>query len=79
MKPYPPNEVFKLMPTTNHDGFRIKSFADGTLFRARVERADGGEFQANEKSTRFWETPQQMDADTAIGAAIYAIDTGRVR
>ena len=64
---------------TTYDAFRIKSFADGTLFRARVERTDGGEFQANLKSTLFWETPQQMDADTAIGTAMYAIVTGRIR
>ena len=67
------------MPVTAHDGFKIRSFSDGTLFRARVERNDGAEFQASGKPTRVWETPQHMDAAAAVGQAIYAIDTGKLK
>lgn len=62
----------------SHLGFRIKGFQDGSLFRARVERGDGAPFLAGEKQVKFWETPQYPDRETAIGQAIYAIDTGKI-
>jgi hypothetical protein len=67
------------MPVTTHDGFKIEGFSDGTLFKARVERSDCAEFRANGKPTRVWETPQHMDAAAAVGQAIYAIDTGKLK
>jgi hypothetical protein len=67
------------MPTVTHGEFRIKGIKDGTLYRARVERSDGAEFQADGNTTKVWETAQSMDRDTAIGQAIYAIDTGRIK
>lgn len=63
----------------SHLGFRIKSFQDGSLFRARVERSDGASFQAIEKSVKFWETPQYSDRESAVGQAIYAIDSGKIK
>jgi hypothetical protein len=38
------------MPSVTHLGFKIKSIADGTLYRARVERGDGAEFRVNGKT-----------------------------
>ena len=67
------------MPSITHGGFKIKSIKDGTLYRARVERSDGAKFQANGKIAKVWETAQSMDAETAIGQAIYAIDTGKIK
>jgi hypothetical protein len=67
------------MPTVTHNGFKIKSIKDGTLYRARVERSDGAQFHANSKTAEVWETAQFMDAETAIGQAMYAIDTGRIK
>jgi len=67
------------MPSVAHAGFKIKSITDDTLYRARVERSDGAQFQANGKITNIWETPQSTDGDTAIGQAIYAINTGRIK
>jgi hypothetical protein len=56
-----------------------KSFIDGTLYRARVQRSDGAQFLANGKPVKVWETPQSMDAESAIGQALYAIDTGKIK
>jgi hypothetical protein len=67
------------MPSVTHGEFRIKSITDGTLYRARVERSDGAPFQANGKTTKAWESSQSMDAETAIGQAIYAIDSSRIK
>lgn len=67
------------MASVTHGEFKIKSFMDGTLFRARVERSDGAQFQANGKTAKIWETSQAIDRQTAIGQAIYAIDTGRIK
>jgi hypothetical protein len=66
------------MPTVTYAGFQIKSIKDGSLYRARVKRSDGAQFQVNGKSTEIWETPQSTDRDTAIGQAMYAINTGRI-
>ncbi len=66
------------MANAAHAGFRIKSVLDGTLYRARVERNDGEQFQVAGKVVWNWETPQYMDAETAVGQAIYAIDSGRL-
>jgi stalled ribosome alternative rescue factor ArfA len=66
------------MAHTTHAGFKIKSVLDGTLYRARIERDDGGQFQVAGKPVGDWETPQYMVAETAVGQAIYAIDSGRV-
>jgi hypothetical protein len=67
------------MPSVAHAGFRIKSIADGTLYKARVERSDGTEFRVNGKTTKSWGSSQSMDAEAAIGQAIYAINTGRIK
>jgi hypothetical protein len=67
------------MPSVTHVGFKIKSIADGTLYRARVERSDGTEFRVNGKISTSWESSQSMDAEAAIGQAIYAINTGRIK
>jgi hypothetical protein len=67
------------MRFTAHSGFKIKSVLDGTLYRARVERGDGGEFRVGGKAVKVWETPQYMDAQTAVGQAIYAIDSGKFK
>ena len=67
------------MPSVTHAGFKIKSIADGTLYKARVERSDGTEFRVNGKTTKSWESSQSMDAEAAIGQAIYAINTGRIK
>jgi len=67
------------MPSATHAGFKIKSFIDGTLYRARVQRSDGTQFSANGKPTATWETPQSVDAEGAIGQALYAIDTGKIK
>jgi hypothetical protein len=67
------------MPSVTHGEFRIKSIMDGTLFRARVERSDGAQFQVNGKIAKVWETSQAIDRQSAIGQAIYAIDTGRIK
>jgi hypothetical protein len=66
------------MPTVTYAGFQIKSIKDGSSYRVRVKRSDGAQFQVNGKSTEFWETSQSTDGDTAIGQAIYAINTGRI-
>ena len=58
--------------------FKIKGIADGSLYRARVERNGGGPFEVDGKPVKVWETSQQMDRDTAIGLAILAIEVGRV-
>jgi hypothetical protein len=62
-----------------HNGFKIKSIKDGSLYRARVERSDGAQFQVNGATQKNWETSQSMDGETAIGQAIYAIDSGRIK
>ena len=67
------------MPAIKHGEFKIKSFADGTLFRARVLRSDGASFLAYGKATDVWEAPQSLDAEGAIGQAVYAIDTGKIK
>jgi hypothetical protein len=67
------------MPSTTHTGFKIKSFVDGTLYRARVQRSDGAQFLADGKPTKVWESPQAMDPESAIGQALYAIDTGKIK
>jgi hypothetical protein len=67
------------MPIVTHAGFKIRSITDGTLYRARIERSDGAQFQANGETTDLWETPQSTDGETAIGQAIYAIDTGKIK
>ena len=67
------------MRRVSHKKFRVKGLADGTLFRARVERIDGAKFHVGERQVEFWTTPQYPDRETAIGQAIYAIDTGRLR
>ena len=68
-----------MMSLTVYSGFKIKSIVDGTLFRARVQRGDGAEFQVNGKAVQVWETPQYMDGQTAVGQAIYAIDSGKLK
>jgi hypothetical protein len=67
------------MPQITYGGFKIKSVADGTLYRAQVKRSDGNQFQADGTITKLWESSQAMDADSAIGQAIYVIDTGRIK
>jgi hypothetical protein len=67
------------MPGATHAGFKIKSFTDGTLYRARVQRSDGAQFLANGEPTKAWATPQSVDAESAIGQAVYAIDTGKIK
>lgn len=67
------------MPTVKHGDFKIKSFTDGTLYKARVQRSDGDPFLANGNSTEAWETAQTMDAQSAIGQAVYAIDAGKIK
>ena len=44
-----------------------------------MESADGAQFQAYGKAVNSWETPQSMDADSAIGLAIYAIDANKIK
>jgi hypothetical protein len=65
--------------TVTHSGFKIKSIKDGSLYRARVERSDGAQFQVNGAPQKDWETSQSMDGQTAIGQAIYAIDACRIK
>jgi hypothetical protein len=67
------------MPSAAHAGFKIRSVLDGTLYRARIERGDGSDFQVDGRRLKTWETPQYMDAQTAVGQAIYAIDSGKLR
>jgi hypothetical protein len=62
-----------------HAGFKIKSISDGTLYRAQVMRRNGSEFRVDGKSTKTWESAQCMDAATAVGQAIYAIDCGKIK
>jgi len=67
------------MPTVKHGEFKIKSFTDGTLYRARVQRSDGASFLAYGKPTNAWESSQSIDSESAIGQAVYAIDTGKIK
>ncbi len=67
------------MPKLTFGKFKIKSIADGTLYRAQVQCGDGEEFLVDGKATTVWESSQSMDGDSAIGQAIYAINTGRIR
>jgi hypothetical protein len=67
------------MPRIAHGEFKIKSIADGTLYRARVERSDGAPFLVNGATHKVWETSQSIDEQTAIGQAIYLIDTHRIK
>ena len=67
------------MPTIKHGDFKIRSLTDGTLYRARVQRSDGDPFLAYGKSTDVWESAQSLDAEGAIGQAVYAIDTGKIK
>ena len=67
------------MPSVAHSGFKIKSIKDGTLYKARVERSDGTPFQVNGATQKIWETSQSIDEQTAIGQAIYLIDTHRIK
>ena len=67
------------MSSVIRSGFKIKSIKDGSLYRARVERSDGAQFQANGIPVKIWETAQSVDGESAIGQAIYAIDTGRIK
>ena len=67
------------MASATHRDFKIKTFRDGSLFRARVEKKDGTPIEANGRSGEFWETPQCADAESALGQARYTIDTGKVR
>jgi hypothetical protein len=62
-----------------HAGFRIKNISDGSLYRARVERNDGEQFQVNGRVASAWETPQCIDKDAAERQAIFAIDCGKIR
>ncbi|HKD48782.1 MAG TPA: hypothetical protein VKB67_13935 [Rhizomicrobium sp.] len=67
------------MPSLKHGEFKIKSFIDGTLYRARVQRSDGAQFMAYGKPTNMWESSQSIDPVSAIGQAVYAIDTGKIK
>lgn len=67
------------MAHTAYSGFKIKGIADGSLYKARIERSDGSEFEVAGKNVLVWETSQYMDKETAVGQAVYAIDCGRVR
>jgi hypothetical protein len=67
------------MAAVKHREFKIKSFTDGTLYKARVQRSDGDPFLAYGRSTDVWETSQTMDGQSAIGQAIYAIETGKIK
>ena len=58
--------------------FKIKGVAEGSLYRARIERNGGGQFAVDGKTVLTWETHQYMDKDTAVGQALYAIETGRI-
>jgi hypothetical protein len=62
-----------------HAGYKIKSLKDGSLYTAQVERSDGSEFQVRGRAKTVWQTPQSETADAAIGQAIYAIDTGKLK
>ena len=44
------------MPSVTHVGFKIKSIADGTFYKARADRSDGAQFHANGKITTSWES-----------------------
>ena len=68
-----------MMASVSHAGFKIKGLPDGTLYRARVERIDRAQFRAGDQVVEFWETPQHVDRDTAIGQAIYLIDCGKIK
>jgi hypothetical protein len=67
------------MARATHAGHQIETFADGSLFRARVHRTDGALIEAAGKTTKIWETSQFVDPNTALGQAIYAIDIGRIK
>ncbi|HWY60287.1 MAG TPA: hypothetical protein VNW15_00145 [Rhizomicrobium sp.] len=67
------------MSKVTYAGFKIKGISDGTLYRARVERGDNAPLRVNGQTTQVWETSQSMDEQTAIGQAIYLIDTGRIK
>ncbi len=67
------------MPKITYGKFKIKSIADGTLYRAQVQCGDGDEFQVDGKATKIWESSQSTDGDSAIGQALYAISTGRIK
>jgi hypothetical protein len=67
------------MVNLTHAGFRIKSFKDGSLYRARVQKKDDTPVTANGKSAPMWETGQCADPDTAVGQAKFAIDTLKVQ
>jgi hypothetical protein len=67
------------MTLATHAGFKIKIISDGSLYRAKVERKDGQQFLADGTVVQAWETSQSMDGATAVGQAIYAIDSGRIK
>jgi hypothetical protein len=67
------------MTRANHGGYKIVSFTDGSLYRARAFRADGNPIQVDGKSVKSWETAQCTDPTTAIGQAVYAIDCGKLK
>lgn len=67
------------MPSLVHDGFKIKSLSDGTLYRECVGRREGSEFQVGGKATRVWETHQYMGAKPAIDQAVYSIYCSKIR
>ena len=67
------------MASATHKDFKIKTFRDGSLFRARVEKKDGTPVEHHGHSGDVWETPQCPDAQGALGTAKFAIDTGKVR
>jgi hypothetical protein len=62
-----------------YSSFKIKGVSDGTLYRARVERSNGAQFQVSGRAVKVWETLQYMDKDSAIAHARYAIDIGKIR
>jgi hypothetical protein len=66
------------MVSTNYSGFVIKSFKDGSLYRARVQKKDESPFTAYGKASKVWETSQCADPDTAVGQARFAIDTHKL-
>ncbi len=67
------------MASATHAGFKIKSYRDGSLYRARVQKKDGSPVQANGHEGEHWDTSQCSDADSAMGQAQFAIDTGKVK
>jgi hypothetical protein len=74
----PPAVLHLAMASLNHAGFRIKSFKDGSLYRARVQKRDESPLTANGKTSEAWETNQCADPHTAIGQAKFAIDTHKI-